>query len=67
MAVQDPLSLWERVRVRVGLSRFRLSISPDSRTPPHPDPLPEGEGDCFRPSFCLLQKSSYYTFAANSE
>src|SRR5437899_1017818 len=39
-----PLSLWERVRVRAARNSARFG---QSRSP-HPDPLPEGEGENVR-------------------
>ncbi len=41
-----PLSLWERVRVRILTRVVASPVSVASPVPPHPDPLPEGEGAC---------------------
>jgi len=39
-----PLSLWERVRVRVFAGEFGFRVSVVSPASPYPNPFPEGEG-----------------------
>ncbi len=53
-----PLSLRERVGVRGRFGRFRIVKAGVSAGPPHPNPLPKGEGDRVRPPAALLRKPS---------